>query len=511
MALLAINAPQQSFMAHDEGYYSQQARMVLESGDWITQHWFGNLTYDRAMGIVWLIAASQSLFGFGEIASRLPAMAASLGAVLLTYAIGTRFTSKHAALAGAAILAATPVWMQASKLATQDIPLAFVALLGVWALLRAEEGRSRVGWGVLAGAAFSTGFTLKSFMIVPVVAALAPYIIWEHRRHRHLLNPGLYLGAVIGMVPTVLWLALSYQAHGWLPVTTQVEKLLLLAGEDFHGAGPFYYLWNVPATAFPWPLFAVVGAVIAWRAPDFRRKTLFLGFPILLFLELTAFSTRTWYYALQLMPYLSLLAAVALVALARSYGEARSRAGASIALVSAALGALLIAATAVVALRPALVGEDWSRFALVGAMAGLGLLVPLAVVLADRRNGSRSPAHFSAAFLAGPAAAIAMLLATGLWGDYGARIKEPLTTDPLREILRETPVDILIASGYPARAGEDVVLLALYSPRIGRTVSDAGAIPEDGYAWVHRADLPTLQRPYAQLGTAGDWHLLRME
>ena len=83
-ALLAINAPSQSFLAHDEGYYVQQARVVVATGDWVTQHWFGDLTYDRAMGIVWLIAVSQKIFGFSEIASRLPVMLSSLGAVLLT-------------------------------------------------------------------------------------------------------------------------------------------------------------------------------------------------------------------------------------------------------------------------------------------------------------------------------------------------------------------------------------------------------------------------------------------
>ncbi|MEX0955312.1 MAG: glycosyltransferase family 39 protein [Rhizobiaceae bacterium] len=509
--LLAITPPNQSFMAHDEGYYAQQARIMLQTGDWITQHWLGNLTYDRAMGIVWLVAASQSVFGFSEIASRLPGMLASLGAVLLTYAIGTRFASRSIALTGSAILAVTPVWMQASKLATQDIPLAFVGLLAVWALLRAEDGKSQLGWGFLAGAAFSIGFALKSFMIVPIIAALAPYVIWEHNRHRHLSNPGIYLGAVIGFIPSLLWLVLSYQSYGWRSVTAQVSKLFFLAGEDFHDAGPLYYFWNIPATAFPWPLFAIAGAAIAWRAPAFRRKTLFIGLPVVLFLELTAFSTRTWYYGLQLLPYLSLLAAVALMALARSYEKGPPRAGVSVALVSAVLGLLLLGAASVVIWLPDLLGPDSGRLAIAGAAAGLCLFLPLAIVLVDWRLDVRSSRLFLWAFFAGPAIAIAMLFATGLWGDYGARIKEPLTTQPLRDVLHLNRVDILIPATRPPSFGEEMVLLALYSPRIDKRVRNVDRIPQGGYAWVHLLDLPVLERRYLRYGKAGDWHLLRFD
>lgn len=511
VVLLAVNAPDQSYMAHDEGYYAQQARVALATGDWITQHWFDDITYDRAMGNIWLIAASQSLFGFSEMANRLPAMLASFGAVLLTYAIGKRFASQQVAFAGAAILAVTPIWMQASKLATQDIPLAFVALLAVWSLLRAEDGSSKIAWGILAGAAFSAGFVIKSFMIVPIVAALAPYILWEHRRHRHLLNPGLYLGAAIGILPTVLWLGLSFRMYGWAPITIQIEKLLFLAGEDFHSAGPLYYFWNIPLTAFPWPFFALAGGVIAWRAPSFRRKSLFIGFPVLLLVELTMFSTRTWYYALQLLPYLSLLAAVALVALAQRYRQSLTGQAVIMAMAAAALGTLLIVAAVIVGLRPSLIGPEWFHYVIMGATAGLALLAPLAVIQADRRKGSRSPSLFSASFLAGPFMAIALLFATGLWGDYGARIKQPLSASPLSTVLTSDSHDVFIVTNYPGgAAGADVVLLALYTNRPTRKVSDTAGLPERTLVWVHSDGLPALTRPYEQIGIADNWHLLRL-
>lgn len=324
-ALLLIASPDQSLMAYDEGIYAIQARDMVESGDWVTQAWWdGGLMFDRAMGLQWLVATSQSLFGFGEFASRLPVMLAGLASAFLIYAIGLRMVSPGAALLGAAILVVTPVWIHAARLTTQDVPLVTMELLGIWALLRAEEARRKWAWGALAGLAFGAGFALKSFMVFPAAAALLPYLIAEHRRHRHLANPGLYAGMLIGLAPSAIWLAQAVALHGDFVLDLFFGKLLYLAEEDFHSAGPAYYLWAMPLNGFPWPFLAIPGAVIAWRSTTVRRKSLLIGFPLALFLLLSAFTTRTWYYALQLYPMLALLAAVFVLTLARRYEIGRA-------------------------------------------------------------------------------------------------------------------------------------------------------------------------------------------
>ncbi|PSN19626.1 hypothetical protein C7271_06385, partial [filamentous cyanobacterium CCP5] len=88
---LLLRSPQQSLMAHDEGYYAQQARWILENGDWLTVGWWGDLVFDRTIGLQWLIALSYSIFGRSEWAARLPTALASVGAVVLTWRLGTRF------------------------------------------------------------------------------------------------------------------------------------------------------------------------------------------------------------------------------------------------------------------------------------------------------------------------------------------------------------------------------------------------------------------------------------
>jgi 4-amino-4-deoxy-L-arabinose transferase-like glycosyltransferase len=315
--VLLIRSPAQSLMPHDEGWYAQQARWIVETGDWVNQQWWGEPAYDRMMGLQWLIAAAYKLFGVSEGVARLPGAIACWGAVILTYGIGKRCLTASIGFWGAAILAATPIWMQASRLAIQDVPLTALELLGIWALLQAEEQpQRRAGWGLLAGTTVGLGFMLKSIMVIPVVVALLPYLVLDHRRHRHLLNPALYLGLVVGLVPAIAWLALSVDRYGWFPIERLFGHLVNLAQEDFHQAGPFYYFWNIPANAFPWPLLAVPGLWLGWQS-SYRRKWLWLGYPLALFTLLTLFKTRTWYYPLQLLPFVALLAALTLTTLGR--------------------------------------------------------------------------------------------------------------------------------------------------------------------------------------------------
>ncbi|MGG6239189.1 ArnT family glycosyltransferase [Nodosilinea sp. AN01ver1] len=509
--LLLLRGPLQSLMPHDEGWYAQQARWIVETGDWVTQPWWGAPVHDRMMGIQWLIASSYKLFGVSEWSARLPGAIASWGAVMLTYAIGLRCLTPAIALWGAAILAATPIWMQASRLAIQDVPLTALELLGIWALLQAETQLQQRAWGFLAGCTVGLGFMLKSIMVIPVVMALGPYLVLEHRRHRHLLNPGLYLGLVVGMVPAIAWLALSVQRYGTLPLERTFGLLVNLAQEDFHNVGPLYYFWNIPLNAFPWPLLAVPGVWLGWQSP-YPRKALWLGYPLVLFTLLTLFKTRTWYYPLQLLPFVALLAALTLTTLGSLYQTGRRRrlvAGLTYGLAS--IGAVLVGAGIVVLLRPQWIAvADLWRYALLAIAAGLGWLVPLGVYWRSRTRSRRAESAplWQAGWLLGPWLAIALLYTTGLWGNYNPDVKLALTTPPLQAIVADNPVHIIVNS--ISLGDEDAVLITFYTPQPGVATDSWQTLAPGSYAWVAVPDLGTLPAETVRLGQVRDWVLVQL-
>ncbi|MGB3309519.1 MAG: glycosyltransferase family 39 protein [Nodosilinea sp.] len=514
--LLLLRSPLQSLMPHDEGWYAQQARWIVETGDWVTQPWWGDPVHDRMMGIQWLIAASYKLFGVSEWSARLPGAIACWGAVMLTYAIGLRCLTPAIALWGAAILAATPIWMQASRLAIQDVPLTALELLGIWALLQAETQPEQRGWGFLAGSTVGLGFMLKSIMVIPVVIALGPYLVLEHRRHRHLLNPGLYVGLVVGMMPAIAWLALSVDRYGWMPIERTFGHLVSLAQEDFHNAGPLYYFWNIPLNAFPWPLLAVPGVWLGWQSP-YRHKALWLGYPLVLFTLLTLFKTRTWYYPLQLLPFVALLAALTLTTLGSLYRSGRRRrlvAGLTFTL--ATIGALLVLAGGIALLQSqwllslGIPLEGLWRYALLAIAAGLGWLVPLGIYWRYRflpKRAEMAPLWL-AGWLLGPWLAIALLYTTGLWGNYNPDVKLALTTPPLQDIVANNPVHAIVNS--IGLGDEDAVLITFYTPQPGSATDSWQTLAPGSYAWVALPDLGTLPAEAVQLGQVRDWMLVQL-
>jgi 4-amino-4-deoxy-L-arabinose transferase-like glycosyltransferase len=512
--LLLLHSLQQSYLAHDEGYYAQQARWILLNNDWLTVQWWGQLIYDRTLTIQWLVALSFSLFGFSERAARLPSMLACVGAVLLTWRIGLHLSPKQVGGWGAAILVVTPIWMQASDLAVQDIVLVFLELAGIWALLAAEQRRAsgRFWLGLLAGTTVGLGFLVKTFMIVLPVVALLPYLVLEQPRHRHLSNRGLYLGLPLGFVPFGVWMGLSVNRYGSLPLEHLFGKIVALSENYFEiYTTPLFYLWNIPANSFPWAFFAIAGFVLVWRAPGLNRKLLWLGYPLILFVLLTLFRTRTWYYPLQLYPFTALLSAYALNHLTQRYLSDRPYQRRPALLLSWLVGGvaiLMLVAGILVLLAPLPELVPFRAYGWIGLGAGLGWLVPFGVMLRDRTQPwiSSRGELWRLGWLLGPWLAIAALFATGLWGNYAPDVKTALEAPPFQPVLAQQKVHFVRPD---PRAGW--VLLTAYTPNLGDRVDDLGPLVPGEYAWIEAGQAPTDGPPYQVLGQVRDWQLVQIQ
>lgn len=547
LPLLVFHNGQSSLMAHDEGYYAQQARWIWETGDWITPQWWGQPLYDRTVGIQWLIAVSYTLFGVSEFTARLPSFLACGLSVLLTYAIGRRLLGNLVGWIGAAILCVMPLWVEYGRLATQDMTLVCLELLGIWAFLQVEQAKQgRWFWSGLAGMTLGLGFLVKGFMVVLPVVALLPYLLFSRVGRRSLTNPGLYGGIILGALPVAIWLVLSWQQYGWLPVAQLFGKLFVLGSRAWHrGAGPLYYFWNIPLNTFPWALFTLIGwglllqpgttQLLAAVHRSDRTSTftdtlgprlLLLGYPLLLFIELTLFKTRTPYYALQLYPFMALVAALALIWLVQLYRQQTAGWRSSStrqttwrllpALFSYAfggLGLLLVIAGVVINLGinplPQLPFGEVQRYGVLALGLGLGWLSLLSLWWLGNHTMGRLSRYWLGSWLLGPWLALMIAGLTGIIGDYSPGVKAILQQPQVAAVLRAHPINFVVQDQL---AGEDQkiwVLLSFYTPQLGKKLDQRSAIPASGYAWVS-PELTTQSHSSARvIATVQGWQLIQ--
>ncbi|MGV0027230.1 ArnT family glycosyltransferase [Phormidesmis priestleyi] len=499
-------------MAHDEGIYATQARAILQTGDWVTVQWGGEPGFDRTIGIQWLMAACYLLFGVSEESARLPSAIAYILSVLLTYRIGCHLLSPRLAWLGAAIFSVIPLVVQYARLATQDSVLVCLELIGIWALLESESIRNTHPeftphsslltphsplWSLLAGSTFGLGFLIKGFMIVPAAIALLPYLIGQQRRHRHLTNPWLYAGLVLGLIPVISWLGLAIAQYGRTPIDELFGKLFHLKGQTYLGAGPFYYFWNVPANGFPWVFFTLAGSVLAFQNLELRRllqtnhsRLLLIGFPVLLFTQLTLFGTKTHYYPLQLMPFMGLWAAIALDRLVYLYRKGKQyRLLNGLNLVVGGLAIVLLVTSFVVLTRlitiPGLKSEIVYLGAIVTLLVGLGWLSLSIVWLRRHPDLENSSRQWMAGWLLASWLGLAALTGTGLWGDYAHDLKKFLQQSEVATVLKNHPINFVVQPEKLDRDGRKThLLLNFYTPKLGKNFTQPNALQTGDYAWI---------------------------
>ena len=522
--LLVCSLIQTSLMAHDEGTYAAESRFMLESGQLLARQWWGTPTYSHGILLNWLIVASYWLFGVSDRVARLPDVLACMVSVLLTYDIGKiLFASQPWPYAAAArllgllsglLLMVFSLWAQYGHLATQDMLLVSVELLGIWALLRAERAQWRRAFGFLAGLSLGLGFLVKTFMIALPALALLPYLVLQHRRHRHLANPGLYAGLLTGIGAVALWLGLSVAEYGDLVWASMFGKLGELSEESFHAdGGPFYYLWNIPVNTMPWALFAITGAVMVLRnlwkpnpkasGQSYPHRWLLL-YPFILAALLTAFSTKTPYYALQLHPFLAMFSALALYQIAfqkvrwprllLSYGFST-------------LGLLVTVLAAIALLAPLLnnpppVLEEVRPYAPIALVVGIGwALLPAWM---------NQPQKWLATWLIPVWLTFCGAGLIGLFGSYSADLKAGLTTPPIASIVNAHPVDFVVGAEWSPEAHKTFTLLSFYTPRLGQINRPVEESRPGSYAWLSPNAAPELVgRQYEVVGELRDWQLIR--
>ncbi|WP_414549312.1 ArnT family glycosyltransferase [Anabaena sp. CCY 0017] len=502
LPLLLFSSGDNSLMAHDEGLYATRARFMFESGDWIAP-W--GTVHHKTPGPYWIIAISYKLFGISEASVRLPSMIIGILSVLLIYEIGKILLNKKLAWLAGLILSVQFLWLQYCRLGTPDVPMIFLVLLAILSVLKAElHPKYAYFWTFIAGLSLGLGFLVRSFMIFLPIVALLPYLIGEHRRHRHLSNPCLYLGFAVGLIPTLSWLWLKWMRYGDDSYAELFRFVFELGSNERNGNGIIFYLWNVPLKSFPWFFLALLGLVLLLRRPIPRYQLILVGFPVTLFAELSFFSTRLSHYSLCLYPFIAMLAAVGLSWLEKWGDGEIKKLPRNLSYLFGGLGILLMLAGIVI-----LIGVDdveIRKYAILGLIMGLGWLI-LPTVWIGRYHFHQkflTARYWLAGWLIPCWLALAVAGGLGLFSDYNPDVRVFLQQPAIASIWQNHPIHFLQVDGKTA------VLLNFYTPVHGEPVNSITELPASSYAWISATQAAELTTPHQVIGTVQKHQLIQV-
>ncbi|MBW4560688.1 MAG: glycosyltransferase family 39 protein [Mojavia pulchra JT2-VF2] len=528
LPLLLCNSGQNSLMAHDEGYYAWRSRLIFDTGDWIAP--WGD-AHHKTPGPYWLIASSYKLFGISEISARFPSMVAGIFCLFIIYELGKIILGKRVAWLASLILSLEFLWLQSSRLAAPDIPMIMLVLLAILSLLKAElYPKHRYFLVFIAGLSFGLGFLLRSFMIFLPMIALLPYLIWEHRRHRHLTNPMFYLGLLVGLIPSLVWLWLNWLRYGYESLAQLLGFVIELGSEDRNYNGILFYIWNIPLKSFPWFFFGLLGLALLLYRPIARYQMILVGFPVVLFAELSLFSTRLSHYALCLYPFIAMLAAVGLGWLGTMYEQgfiyqtnssqsslprlesnilfsflrkARENLPRNFSYAFGVLGIVLL----LVSIFAFNSDDGYIRQrAILCLILGLGWLIVPLVWIGRYHFGKKflTNNYWVASYLIPAWLTLAMAGSLGVLSDYNPAFRVFFQQPAIASILQTHPVYFLQPED------KNSILLNFYTPIHGKQVNTIAHLPPLSYAWISAQQKANLSQPYRVIATLQQYQLIQV-
>jgi 4-amino-4-deoxy-L-arabinose transferase-like glycosyltransferase len=511
LPLFLFTSGHNSLIAHDEGLYASRALLMFDSGNWIAP-W--DKAHHKTPGPYWLIASFYKLFGISDTTARLPSMIAGVFSLLLVYEIGKIMLGKKLAWLATVILSLEFLWLQYCRLSTPDVPMVFLVLLAIWSLIKTElHPKYRYFWSFITGLSLGLGFLIRSFMIFLPIIALLPYLIWEHRRHRHLTNPILYLGFFVGLIPTCIWLWLSWQHYGNQSFEELLKFVVQQGSNDNYDNGPFFYVWNILVKAFPWAFFGILGFLLTVHRPIPRYHLILVGFPLVLFVELSFFTTRLSHYSLCLYPFIALFASVGLEWLDNIYQTemhshlplqkarinllnifAKKNLPRNLSYGFGGLGILLIIASIVILNWD---GSDIRKYATIGLAMGLGWLILPMVWISRYHFGKKflTARYWIAGWLIPCWLALAAIGSIGLLSDYNPILRTFLQQPAIASIIQTNPVYFVEIDA------KTKVLLNFYLSSRPQQVASISQLPALSYALIYASQSSILSRPYRILAT----------
>jgi 4-amino-4-deoxy-L-arabinose transferase-like glycosyltransferase len=327
----------------DEARNARNAYEMMKGGDWIALKFDGALDHWNLKPplYMWMMAALFRLFGYSELAVRLPSLLFGMGVAVLTYRFVAHVAGDRFVAAAAAFALPTCRGYYGFHALTSgdvDIGVTFFNLASFMAIYFIfVEGRPR--WWLALGASLGLGFMTKSFVgLLPAGLGAIAFLAWS-RDWRVVWNRHFALGVAIALAIILPWLLArqlrypdNYLRLMW---ATDIVRRSQTTVEEHYGDIWFYwdrYLEHLGKWVFVgcWAALAVVNAWVAAprlarrdvaRAPAFRAGVFAILAVLFYYAAFSASVSKLMWYMIPAYAVLFVLIGIAFAAFAMPYAK----------------------------------------------------------------------------------------------------------------------------------------------------------------------------------------------
>ena len=305
----------QSLIAHDEGLYARRAKLIYDSGDWLSPF---TSPHHKTVGSYWAIAISLKLFGISDWAARLPSIAAGYISTLLFYLTAQRYFKPLNSLVAALALIVMPIYFQSLRTVGPDMLFIALIMAQIYFLTSAKDSPSFFSrWKIFCfGACVSLSFFVRSLAaLIPLVSLLPLIVVLQYVRIKEFwvwVISGLFLG----LIPLLLSLLSVFGDHGYsglIALISFASRKADVTELNLLSSVPFYFtrliLFTFPAIVFILPRiksFRQVTFSSKARALQVELNALTVLFPLIYIIVLSFMGTKHYHYLLPLVPLLAL-------------------------------------------------------------------------------------------------------------------------------------------------------------------------------------------------------------
>ena len=247
----------------DDCYYAQKAKEIIQTGDWLTIHYAGEVSIDNAPFYIWLIAGMFKSFGISEYSARFFSAFFGVATIVTIYFLGRMLYDEWIGIFSSFVLLTTQLFFIFSRRAMVDVTLTFWVTL---ALLFFLKGMKKKEYFLLFGMSTGIAILTKSILGFFPILIVMVYLLLR-KQFKKIMDPFFLLGIAVAFLVSLPWFFYQYIHYTDNFVSGHLQWLIYERAFIINKRGtPAWFLKKLFIVYWPWiPLATYASIRLLWR------------------------------------------------------------------------------------------------------------------------------------------------------------------------------------------------------------------------------------------------------